>query len=83
CKERGCMETFNIFERRLTSESSEIYGVNKKIAEELGISVDEVENHYRKALRWYKYLLREEIAAYVEKRSEIEEEIRDLWNFLG
>ncbi|TET38497.1 MAG: hypothetical protein E3J72_03140 [Planctomycetota bacterium] len=83
CTDRDCMDTFEVFRRRFARGGAADYGANNRIAREMGISVRQVEGHYKKALRWYRFLLREEVAAYVEKQSEIEEEIRDLWRMLG
>ena len=83
CSKRNCLDTFRVFERRFVHRNTSAYGANEAIARELGTTARQVENHYKKALRWYRYLLREEVASYVEKQADIEQEIRDLWRMLG
>ncbi len=83
CEKRGSSDTFKVFERRFVHRDPSTYGANEQIARDMGITARQVESHYKKALRWYRYLLREEVATCVEKQSEIEEEIRDLWRILG
>ncbi|MHC4662740.1 MAG: RNA polymerase sigma factor [Planctomycetota bacterium] len=82
CESGNSPDSFTVFEKRLFGSASP-YGANMRIADEMGIAVSEVEAHYKKALRWYRFLLRQEVAACVEKPSEIEDEIRDLWHILG
>jgi len=82
CESANSPDSFTVFEKRLLTGTSP-YGANMRIADEMGIKVSEVEAHYKKALRWYRYLLRQEVAACVEKPSEIEDEIRDLWHILA
>jgi hypothetical protein len=82
CKERGTAATFEVLYRRLFLSPGGDYGVNEKIAQEMGITTRQVENHYKKALRWYRNLLREEVAACVAEEPEVEEEIRGLWRAL-
>ncbi|MHC4660151.1 MAG: RNA polymerase sigma factor [Planctomycetota bacterium] len=83
CSIRECPETFDVFEKRFVKYVDDVYGANRKIAEEMNISARDVETHYKKALRWYRFLLREEVAAYVQNKGDIEDEIRELWRILG
>lgn len=82
CERKDEQVAFKVFTRRLLSGQSS-YGANQTLATELNVNVGEVENAFRKCIRWYRDLFRQEVRTCVGSSSEVEEEIRGLWELIG
>ena len=79
CEQRGEHMALQVFSRRLFDTAASSYGLTRQLALELDVSTSTVDNAYRKCVRWYRSMFRQEIRSYVDSDSEVEEEIRQLW----
>ena len=77
CRALGRAVQFRVFEARFlrASESTDDYGF---IAEELGITRTDVDNHLRRAKRRFRRILGEEVSAVVREPRELNEELQAL-----
>lgn len=82
CEQENEQLAFEVFTRRLFGGEMSRYGANKALSQELGVEQAQVENAYRKCIRWYRALFRQEIRASVSSEVEVQEEVQDLWKAL-
>jgi len=85
CLETGKERNYRLFCRRIIEPilESKPQPPMKELAGEMGITRKQASNYIITARRAYQRLLRAEIRMYASSDDEVEQEIRDLFVFLG
>jgi DNA-directed RNA polymerase specialized sigma24 family protein len=83
CEDAGKPKYYAIFAARFIEADSDIHVTREALAEQFGLTLDQVRYALDQTRDWFAELLRAEVRQHVTSDEEVGQEIRDLMDLLG